>query len=121
MNERDHITLERVKEVVVFFVSFGCITSIILHCFFLPVGHYMYIETSWPRKAGDKARLRTPVIKSESKDCSLRFYYHMKGDDIGSLVVYIRKSYNDFNSLISVLNISGQQVWYLILKLLLVT
>ena len=70
----------------------------------------MYTETSWPRKAGDRARINTPTIKSESKGCVLRFYYHMKGPHIGSLIVYIRKSYNALNSIIPVLNITGTQV-----------
>ena len=70
----------------------------------------MYTETSWPRKPGDRARLITPVIKSESKGCRLRFYYHMKGDHIGWLVVYVRKSYNDLKSIQVVLNITGEQV-----------
>ncbi|CAB4000024.1 MAM and LDL-receptor class A domain-containing 2 [Paramuricea clavata] len=72
-------------------------------------GHYMYTETSWPRKPGDRARLITPVIKSESKGCRLRFYYHMKGDHIGWLVVYVRKSYNDLKSIQVLLNITGEQ------------
>ena len=70
----------------------------------------MYTETSWPRKQGDRARLNTPVLKSESKGCRLRFYYHMKGDDIGSLLIYVRKSYTDLSSNVVVLNITGQQV-----------
>ena len=70
----------------------------------------MYTETSWPRKPGDRARLITPVIKSESKECRVRFYYHMKGANIGSLVVYVRKSYNALNSIQVVLNITGEQV-----------
>ena len=82
-----------------------------LKTLFLFQGHYMYVETSWPRKAGDRARLITPVIKSESKGCRLRFYYHMRGDDIGSLLVYVRKSYNDLKSIQVVLNITGEQVW----------
>ncbi len=70
----------------------------------------MYVETSWPRQPGDRARLITPVIKSESKGCRLRFYYHMSGDDIGSLLVYVRKSYNDVKSIQVMLNITGEQV-----------
>lgn len=70
----------------------------------------MYTETSWPRKQGDRARLVTPVIKSESKNCRLRFYYHMKGSNIGSLIVYIRKSYIDVSTKKVLLNITGEQV-----------
>lgn len=70
----------------------------------------MYTETSWPRKQGDRARLVTPVIKSESKGCRLRFYYHMKGANIGYLAVYVRKSYTAANAIQVVLNITGEQV-----------
>ncbi|PAA52395.1 hypothetical protein BOX15_Mlig012801g1, partial [Macrostomum lignano] len=57
-------------------------------------GHYMYIETSSPQKPGWKARLSSFVIQGVSSDCSLRFFYHMQGDDIGELNVYLRHSYD---------------------------
>ena len=43
----------------------------------------MYIETSIPQKLNDKARLIMPK-KYRNAKC-LNFYYHMWGDDIGSL------------------------------------
>lgn len=58
------------------------------HCFhFYFKGHYLYTETSYPRKPGDNARLNSPIIKRSSSGCSLRFFYHMKGTHIGNLVV----------------------------------
>ena len=49
----------------------------------------MYIETSSPRKSGDKAYLASRVFRS-SRTCSMRFFYHMYGNHIGSLSVYTR-------------------------------
>jgi hypothetical protein len=50
----------------------------------------MFIETSRPRVAGDKARLETPSYKATFGSCA-RFWYHMRGDGIGVLNVYIKK------------------------------
>jgi len=49
-------------------------------------GHYLYIEASTPRKKGDNAILESPRITSPGDYC-LTFWYHMYGDDIGSLYV----------------------------------
>lgn len=54
----------------------------------------MYIETSNPRVAGDKARLLSPLIlrsvTGNVYDCVLEFWYHMYGDDgLGTLNVYL--------------------------------
>ena len=56
-------------------------------------GHYMYIETSWPRRTGDNARFNSPIVKGTSSNCYLRFFYHMKGSHIGTLRVLQRTSY----------------------------
>ena len=53
-------------------------------------GYYMYIETSYPRKAGDKAQLLSPSYPSTSGKC-LRFWYHMYGSDIGTLNIRIKR------------------------------
>ena len=50
-------------------------------------GHYMYIETSAPRKQGDKARLMSPSYKDNSDIC-VQFWYHMYGSGIGTFNVY---------------------------------
>lgn len=56
----------------------------------------MYIETSAPRKQGDKARLMSrvfgPVIPP--KKCVMTMYYHMYGSNIGALNVYTRTGVN---------------------------
>ncbi|XP_078351329.1 MAM and LDL-receptor class A domain-containing protein 1-like [Oculina patagonica] len=50
-------------------------------------GHYMYIETSSPRVAGDNAKLELPVSANDELAC-LEFYYHMYGDTMGTLNVF---------------------------------
>ena len=47
----------------------------------------MYIESSYPRKMNDTAVLMSPLMKS-TKTCTMRFFYHMYGDHIGTLNVY---------------------------------
>ncbi|CAH3189514.1 unnamed protein product, partial [Porites evermanni] len=42
------------------------------------VGYYMYIETSSPRRPGDKAMLASPKYSSARGKC-LQFWYHMYG------------------------------------------
>ena len=59
----------------------------------------MFIETSWPRIAGDKARLETPLYKPTFGSCA-RFWYHMRGDSIGVLNVYIKRG-----------DVLGARVW----------
>ena len=83
-------------------------------CGLTSLGRYMYIETSWPRKPGDNARFSSPILKSTSSNCYLRFYYHMKGRHIGSLFVRIRTSYYSGGINSPLLNITGAQgdFWY---------
>lgn len=69
-------------------------------------GYYMYIETSWPRRYGDKAWLVSrnfQAITPGSEPCKLRFFYHMYGDSAESLNVYIRTNRN---------GTAKQRVWY---------
>ncbi|XP_077864144.1 MAM and LDL-receptor class A domain-containing protein 1-like [Saccoglossus kowalevskii] len=57
------------------------------HTYATEYGHYMYIDAS-DRPAGDKSRLLSPVYSPELSKC-LHFWYHMNGEHIGSLNVYI--------------------------------
>ena len=60
-------------------------------------GYYMYVETSWPRKYGDKAWLVSRNFQGifpNSEPCKLRFFYHMYGDSAEKLNVYIRTYQN---------------------------
>ena len=60
----------------------------------------MYIETSSPRKPGEKAKLIVAVPNIRQKSC-LSFYYHMHGASVGTLIVYSGNN--------KVFNVSGNQ------------
>ena len=60
----------------------------------------MYIETSSPRRPGDKAKLVVTVPNNGETSC-LSFHYHMYGATVGTLNVYSGNS--------KVFNISGYQ------------
>ena len=47
----------------------------------------MYIDSYYPRKTGDKARLEIPIAGNRSLAC-LKFWYHMYGSGMGSLTVF---------------------------------
>ena len=47
----------------------------------------MFIESSAPRLQGEKAILQTSWMSIEDSQCNLTFWYHMLGDQIGSLEV----------------------------------
>ena len=53
----------------------------------------MYVETSYPRLNKEKARLVSPDL-AKSYSC-LDFYYHMYGDHVNRLNVYLRTKSND--------------------------
>ena len=50
---------------------------------FLFSGQYVYIEASAPRRLGDKARLVGYNNNPASLSSCFRFFYHMKGSNIG--------------------------------------
>ncbi|CAF4883117.1 unnamed protein product, partial [Rotaria sp. Silwood2] len=53
-------------------------------------GKYLMIETSWPTKPGDRARLHSAVFEETNGDAKcFRFWYHMYGDSIGTLNIYL--------------------------------
>lgn len=58
---------------------------------FYCLGHYFYIETSRPRTQGQKAKLLSRTVSATSTVC-ISFYYHMYGNNIGALNVYLTKS-----------------------------
>ena len=51
----------------------------------------MYIETSAPRRPGDKARLISPSLNGASQFC-VTFYYHMYGPHINALNVHLAQN-----------------------------
>ncbi|XP_077865626.1 MAM and LDL-receptor class A domain-containing protein 1-like, partial [Saccoglossus kowalevskii] len=73
-------------------------------------GQYAYIETKYPRKMAERARIASPSIKGSSVGCRISLWYHMSGNTIGSLAVLLRTSYSDGDSGLQVLkNITGEQ------------
>ena len=61
----------------------------------------MYIETSLPRRKGQKARLISPSYKSLPSGRCFQFWYHMYGKDIGTLNVYTKtKTSSSTNNLV---------------------
>ena len=58
--------------------------------FFSTEGYYFYIETSSPRRPGDRARLISPPLQGQYRQC-INFYYHMYGPHVNILNVYLRR------------------------------
>jgi hypothetical protein len=50
-------------------------------------GYYLYLDTSAPRKKGQKAGLISPSLPLSNKNC-IEFSYYMYGDQPGSLTLY---------------------------------
>jgi hypothetical protein len=50
-------------------------------------GYYVFVETSSPRRQGDKARLVGPKFNPSSTKRCIQFWYHMFGRSTGSLSV----------------------------------
>lgn len=74
------------------------------------LGHYMYFESSLStallsRASGDRAILESPNIQGSIQACTMTFYYHMFGLDIGSLLIY---SLSD-TSIQLLMNVTGNQ------------
>lgn len=63
---------------------------------YLFTGHYMYIESSF-RNVNDTARLISPVFDQVEENVCLEFYYHMFGETIGSLRVYVKRDSDSWN------------------------
>ncbi|XP_033751988.1 MAM and LDL-receptor class A domain-containing protein 1-like [Pecten maximus] len=52
-------------------------------------GHYIFIESSAPRRFGDRAVLKSQLFQATSARC-LNFWYNMYGSEIGYLNAYIQ-------------------------------
>nr|XP_058973356.1 MAM and LDL-receptor class A domain-containing protein 1-like isoform X1 [Pocillopora verrucosa] len=70
-------------------------------------GYYVYIETSTPRRKGDRAVLLSPRLKGPY---CLRMHYHMLGVNIGSLRVY--KNSASGNSVVFSVDGNRGDQWY---------
>ena len=71
----------------------------------------MYIESSQPRKVGDKARLNSESLNkmlNRRVPYCLRFWYHMLGSGIGTLNLYIKTGQGSTNEKL-VWSLSGNQ------------
>lgn len=78
-------------------------TSILEHlqrvfCLYFTGGYYMFIETSAPRRPGDKARLISPAINGNTQQC-MTFYYHMYGPHVKALNVYFILSNTTYSNI----------------------
>ena len=51
-------------------------------------GSYIFIEASSPRVKGDKAIIEAGPFKADQNYC-FKFHYHMYGEDIGRLSIYL--------------------------------
>ncbi|XP_073232940.1 MAM domain-containing glycosylphosphatidylinositol anchor protein 2-like [Porites lutea] len=60
-------------------------------------GWYIFIETSWPRKPNDTAKLISANVPGSSAGGGkcLSFWYHMYGAHINALRVYVRSGSKD--------------------------
>lgn len=81
---------------------------------FLGVGHYMYIETSAPRRKGDKARLLSEDFSPTTiRGRCVKFWYHMYGATIGTLRVLVKTGPgNQSESIIWELSGNFGNQWY---------
>lgn len=60
---------------------------------FTLAGYYMFIETSSPRKPNDKARLESEEFQpTGSSGRCLKFWYHMYGNTIGTLNIWMNSN-----------------------------
>ena len=53
-------------------------------------GQYALIEASFPQRPGYKARLISRPFEPKILGCQMVFYYHMLGEAMGQLNVYVR-------------------------------
>ena len=56
-------------------------------------GHYLYIETSYPRRYGQKARVISKPVQATRGQC-FTFWYHMFGRTIGNITLFKKESTN---------------------------
>ncbi|XP_070565018.1 MAM and LDL-receptor class A domain-containing protein 1-like isoform X2 [Ptychodera flava] len=70
------------------------------------LGHYLYIESSL---TGPKAHLRSLALQHSGYNCKLLFWYHMYGETIGTLSVYIKYADQTSEQLWSLSDNQGDQ------------
>ena len=60
-------------------------------------GWYIYIETSFPRRPNDTARITSPTIKADGSKKSIHcvsFWYHMYGPHVDTLRLYKKQGFS---------------------------
>jgi len=79
-------------------------------------GAYAFIDASYPRRPGDKAKLLSEEFpatdKSDSGPLCLRFWTHMFGNGVGSLNVYMRGSSSGDSKIWGLTGDAGNN-WYM--------
>ncbi|XP_030849917.1 MAM and LDL-receptor class A domain-containing protein 1-like [Strongylocentrotus purpuratus] len=78
------------------------------HTYGTDAGYYMYIESSSPNQDGDTAQLWTTPFPAQGGHC-IEFSYHMWGDSMGTLNVYVIPSGGDVTTSVPVWTRSGDQ------------
>lgn len=61
------------------------------HTYGTGVGHYMFIEASFPQKENDVARLISPEYIDTPGGSCVQFFYHMWGRTTGALNVFLKE------------------------------
>lgn len=82
--DRDHtLGNNKINKLLKFLCFFFCLGT--------SEGHFLFLETSLPRKPNDTARIISPVFSGTiNEQCQFRFWYHMYGIDIASINIYTR-------------------------------
>ena len=58
-------------------------------------GHYIYIESSLPRRPNQIARIISPIIVGSKEKICIQYFVHMKGEGIGNLNLYWQSGTNE--------------------------
>lgn len=74
------------------------------------LGRFIYIEASNPRQGGDVALMESPEYPASTRNQCFAFYYHMFGDHIGELNVYIQQGID--NDLVFRKNDTQGDMWH---------
>lgn len=73
-----------------------------MNLYVLPLGYYVYLESSHPSKAGDMAQLYSPLVPPAGQHgYCLTVWYHMFGATVGSLKIFVKNIENGAKRLVS--------------------
>lgn len=74
------------------------------------LGVYVYIESSYPSKSGDKAILTSEYLEKTSSPACFSLWYFMHGSQVGELNVY-KNATNVGNRLLAAIIGEQGQLW----------